>query len=198
MPEEKIEEQLKVRNLLYRKNVVELYDKLKSIDLEAATKIHQNDKKRIIRALEVYQLTGQNITFWQKQKPENSIIQIGDPIYFILTRNREVMYNRIDKRVEEMINLGWIKEVEELVEKGYTEMLLNKAPIGYAEILDFLSGKYDMDELKYKIKKRTRTFARKQVTWFKKEEGIWLNIENEEEAVNLIIEKFLTFEEGVE
>ena len=197
IPKEKMEKQNGIRKLLSKKNLSVLYSELKSVDIEAASRIHKNDRKRITRALEVYLLTGKTISYWHRQNPKKTLADVGDPLYFILTRNREVMYNRIDERVDAMFESGWIQEVKNLEEKGFRDILLYKSPIGYVEILDFLDGKYTMDELKSIIKKRTRTLARKQLTWFKKEKGIWLDIEEDEnKAVEIIIEKFTGFEGG--
>jgi len=198
MPEVEAGKQAEVRRYLGEQGLCGLYSLLKKTDPEAAGRIHEKDRKRITRALEVYILTGKNISFWQRQKSENPLAKTGKPVYFILTRNKEVMYNRINRRVDYMFDSGWIDEVEKLKEEGYADMLVYKAPIGYAEILDFLAGRYNLEELKEIVKKKTRRFAKKQLTWFRKEDGKWIEIENEQETADMIMREFMKFDgEGV-
>lgn len=191
MPPVDEEKKRKARKILAEKSTTDLYFGLNSADPEAASRIHKNDRKRISRALEVFMLTGKPISFWHTVRPEDSILKAGIPVYFILTRKREVMYNKIDLRVEEMFRSGWIDEVRRLKEEGLEKALLHKAPIGYPEILDFLAGKCGLEELKETVKRKTRVYARKQLTWFRKEEGTWIEIEDEVKTAEKISRLFL-------
>ncbi|MCM8762503.1 MAG: hypothetical protein NC929_04225 [Candidatus Omnitrophica bacterium] len=184
------EKQRDIRNKLENENTETLYQILQKVDHSTANVLHPNDRKRIRRALEVYYLTGKPMSLLQRERnPEISEnIQI---YYYILTRDRNEMYNRICQRVEKMFESGWIEEVKELREKSFERYLKLKAPIGYKEILEYLDGKYSMDELKAMIKKKTRNLARRQLTWFRKEDGIWIKIEGDgENAVSKIVKNF--------
>ncbi|MCM8777267.1 MAG: tRNA (adenosine(37)-N6)-dimethylallyltransferase MiaA [Candidatus Omnitrophica bacterium] len=190
IPDEMKEKQRDIRNKLENENTETLYQILQKVDHSTANVLHPNDRKRIRRALEVYYLTGKPMSLLQRERnPEISEnIQI---YYYILTRDRNEMYNRICQRVEKMFESGWIEEVKELREKSFERYLKLKAPIGYKEILEYLDGKYSMDELKAMIKKKTRNLARRQLTWFRKEDGIWIKIEGDgENAVSKIVKNF--------
>jgi len=191
MPEGSSERKNEIRENLASKELSELYSQLQLVDPTSASRINKNDRKRISRALEIYYLTGKTITFWHKQKSEDRLANIGVTLYFILTRSREVMYNRIERRVDEMFEEGWIKEVVRLKDEGLQGPLLYKAPIGYAEIIDYLDSKYSMEELVNLVKKKTKTYARKQLTWFRREDGIWLEIQDKRKTVEEIIKNFL-------
>ncbi|MCX8082166.1 MAG: tRNA (adenosine(37)-N6)-dimethylallyltransferase MiaA [bacterium] len=189
IPDEMKEKQRDIRNNLEREPTEKLYHMLQKIDPSLVKVLHPNDRKRIRRALEVYQLTGRTMSSLQKEKtsplPENI-----HTYYYILTRDRVEMYNIIEKRVERMFENGWVREVEELKIKGYEEYLKKKAPIGYKEIMEYLDGRYNINELKELIKKKTKNLAKRQLTWFKKEDGIWIKIEGEgEKIVSEITEK---------
>jgi tRNA dimethylallyltransferase len=160
-----------------------LYQELKEKDPEAAEKIGPHNLVRIIRALEVYELSGQRISELQKKgeypSREFEFIKIG------LKIDREKLYQRIDQRVEDMISSGLVDEVESLKIRGYDLSLAPLRTFGYKEIFQYLEGEISLDEAKEKIKLNTRHFAKRQLTWFRKEEGtIWIeaekkNLENE-------------------
>lgn len=175
VPEGDREKQKDIRRKLEERTTEALYGELLRVDPPLEEKIHENDRKRIRRALEVYYLTGKQMSFWQKQKPD-AVIDEKERSYFVLSRDREEMYKRIEQRVDKMFEDGWVEEVKGLKEKGCSAYLREKAPIGYVEILDFLEGMCGMDELKVSIKQKTRNFARKQLTWFRKESGVWLQL----------------------
>ena len=165
-----------------------LYRELKEKDPEAAEKIGPHNLVRIIRALEVYELSGQRISELQKKGEyplkEFEFIKIG------LELEREKLYQRIDQRVEDMICSGLVDEVKSLKIKGYDTSLVPMRTFGYKEIFQYLEGKISLDEAKQKIKLNTRHFAKRQLTWFKKEEGIiWI----EAEKTNLKNEILKTF-----
>jgi len=191
IPGKNREEERAIRESLEKKGVGELREQLKSVDPASAERIHGNDRRRISRALEVYLLTGKTISFWHSQESGVSLEKIGTPLYFILTRDREVLYNRINERVDRMFEEGWIEEVVKLKEAGCSRFLKRKAPIGYVEILDYLEGGYSIDELKEVIKKKTRIFARKQLTWFRRENGVWINLGEGKSADESVIREFI-------
>lgn len=187
-PEEVKPKLKEIRNILEKESTDTLYTNLQKFDPVVAKTLHPNDRKRIRRALEVYLLTGKSITLWQKEI--SSPVADMDVTYYILTRTKNEMYNRIEQRVEQMFKNGWIEEVRNLKEQGYEQYLRLKAPIGYKEILDYLDGKYTLEELKTEIKKKTKNLAKRQLTWFKKEEGIWITLKDEGEnaTISLIME----------
>ncbi|MCM8803950.1 MAG: tRNA (adenosine(37)-N6)-dimethylallyltransferase MiaA [Candidatus Omnitrophica bacterium] len=190
LPPELKEKQKEIREKLEKGNTEDLYEKLKRIDPEISKKIHPNDRYRIKRALEVFELTGKCMSYWQSQKSEITLKDLGKVYYFILMRDRQQIYDRIKERVEKMFKNGWIEEVKNLKDKNFTEYLKLKAPIGYNEILDYLDNKICFEDLKNLIIKKTKEYAKKQSIWFKKEEGIFINFSDEEEAVKKIL-KFL-------
>jgi len=190
LPSELKEKQKEIRKKIENEKTEKLYEKLKEIDPIISEKIHPNDRYRIIRAIEIYQLTGKNMSFWQRQKPEKILNEFGEILYFILIRERNLINERIEKRVEKMFESGWIDEVKKLREESFEEDLKFKAPIGYKEIIDYLNGKYSLEETKRIIVKKTKEYARKQIIWFKKEEGIFINFSKDEETIRKILEEF--------
>ncbi|MGC8976787.1 MAG: tRNA (adenosine(37)-N6)-dimethylallyltransferase MiaA [Candidatus Ratteibacteria bacterium] len=188
IPDELKNKQKEIREKLEKEKTEILYNRLKEIDPEISKKIHPNDRYRIKRAIEIYELTGKNMTYWQNQKTEFTLKDKGDVYYFILMRDRNLIYERIKRRVEKMFENGWIEEVKDLKEKGLEKYLRLKAPIGYNEILDYLDNKIDFEELKKLIIKKTKDYARKQIIWFRKEKGIFINFSNDQEAINRILE----------
>ncbi len=151
-----------IRDRLEKEPLGSLYGRLSSVDPAAASKIHPNDKKRIIRALEVYELTGKPISELQKRSEEPRFLLVG------LNLPREELYKRIDARVDEMIAKGLIDEVHSLLSKGYSKELPSFQALGYKEVCAFLDDKWGREEMLLEIKKRTRHFARRQMTWFKR------------------------------
>ncbi len=185
-PELKIK-QKEIREKLEKETSENLYQKLKEIDPVCAEKIHPNDRYRIKRAIEIYELTGKNMTYWRAQKPEKTLKEIGNVIYFILMRDKKEIYQRIEKRIEKMFENGWIEEVRKLKQESFEKYLNIKAPIGYNEILEFLNNEFDFEKLKKIIIKNTKEYARKQFIWFKKEKGIFINFTDEKEAIEKIL-----------
>lgn len=155
-----------IRERLAKEPLNALYDRLRSVDPAAASKIHPNDKKRVIRALEVYELTGKPISALQKRSFAGS-----EPILIGLNLPREELYKRIDARVDEMIAKGLIEEVQSLLAKGYGKELPSFQALGYKEVCAFLDHKWDREEMIMELKKRTRHFVRRQMTWFKRFKG---------------------------
>ena len=156
-----------------------LYRKLSEVDPTAASRIHPNDKRRIIRALEVYEATGKPISALQESaKTEGAAY---NPVMIGLNRQREELYRRIDERVDSIFQCGFIEEVESLLKKGYEESLISMEALGYREVIRFLRGEINLDEVKIKVKRNTHHYARRQLTWFRKDRGItWFNMESGE------------------
>ena len=151
-----------------------MHEELRKIDPASADAIHANNVKRVIRALEYYKLTGQKISEHNEEQKKNE--SPYDFSYFVLNDHREFLYKRIDKRVDEMIAEGLIEEVKHLKEMGYDRSYVSMQALGYKEILSFLEGEITLDEAAYIIKRDTRHFAKRQITWFKREKNvIWIN-----------------------
>lgn len=156
-----------------------VHDKLKEIDPTLADKLHPNDLRRVIRGIEVYQQTGKTSThFRQKAKerpPRYRAVKIG------LRRDRDELYDRINRRVNSMIDNGLIEEVKELYEAGYDRELTSMQGLGYKELIGYFEGEYDLEEAVRLIKRNTRHFAKKQLTWFRKDDEIhWFDVEEYE------------------
>ena len=151
-----------------------LHDMLKEVDPESAEAIHENNVKRVIRALEFYKKTGTKISEHneaerQKESPYNFA-------YYVLNMDRERLYQRIDLRVDLMMKKGLLAEVEKLKEMGCTRDMVSMQGLGYKEILDALDGTISLDEAVYIIKRDTRHFAKRQLTWFKREKEVtWVD-----------------------
>ncbi|KEI99626.1 tRNA delta(2)-isopentenylpyrophosphate transferase [Clostridium botulinum A2B3 87] len=164
---------------------------LKDIDEESYEKLYPNDLKRVVRALEVYKITGKSISEYTKEN-EKKLYDIPYNVnYFILNMNREVLYERINKRVDIMMSKGLIEEVKKLESMGYTPDMQSMKGIGYKEVLFYLNGDISLDEAIYLIKKGSRNYAKRQLTWFRKDKrSIWIDKDNyssEEEIVDKII-----------
>lgn len=150
-----------------------LHDQLAQVDPRSAEQIHANNIKRVIRALEFYHETGTPISRHneaerQKSSPYNFA-------YFVLNDDRETIYQRINLRVDRMLEAGLINEVEQLRSRGYTRDMVSMQGLGYKEILDYLEGNCTLEEAVYTIKRDTRHFAKRQLTWFKRERDvIWI------------------------
>jgi len=151
-----------------------LHGILREVDPASAEAIHANNIKRVIRALEFYHLSGKKIsehneTERQKQSPYNFA-------YFVLTDERAKLYERIDRRVNAMIEAGLVEEVKKLKSMGCSREMVSMQGLGYKEILAYLDGGCTLEEAVYIIKRETRHFAKRQLTWFKRERDvIWLD-----------------------
>ena len=151
-----------------------MHEELKKIDPVSADAIHANNVKRVIRALEYYKLTGQKISEHNEEQRQNE--SPYDFSYFVLNDHRELLYERIDKRVDEMVTEGLVEEVTRLKELGYDRSYVSMQGLGYKEIFSYLEGEISLAEAIYIIKRDTRHFAKRQITWFKREKDvIWVN-----------------------
>ncbi len=168
-----------LREILYKKanelGKEVLYEELKKVDPISAEKIHPNNLKRVIRALEVFYITGKPISQLQQTiKPEIDFktIQVG------LNWDRKKLYKRIEQRVDEMIKAGLIDEVKKLRELGYDKNLNSLQTVGYKEVFDYLDGLISYDEMIRLIKRNSRRYAKRQLTWFRQDKRIiWLDVD---------------------
>jgi len=166
-----------------------IYNELMKIDPDSAKRIHINDTKRIIRALEIYYDTGTPMS-----KYYNNFRQYNDDFNFIifgLTMDRDKLYNRINTRIDEMIDKGLIDEVKNLMSRGFDENNIAMQGLGYKEIIKYLNGCYTLEEAIEILKRDSRRFAKRQLTWFRRDERInWIKIDefnNRNEIVEYII-----------
>ena len=169
-----------------------LHSRLKEVDPITAQRLHLNDVKRIIRALEIYQLTGKSMADFQQRSPESpyQLCLLG------LTMERSLLYERINLRVDVMMNQGLVKEVESLLEKGYLGSLPSMQGIGYKEVVQYLEGRISLEEAVELIKKNSRNFAKRQLTWFRSMKDIhWLDMTNSGDKQSLV-ENIRTFVAG--
>jgi len=166
-----------------------IHEQLRRIDPITAARLHANDLRRVIRAIEVYNLTG--IPFSSQPKKEKrsnyQTIKIG------LIRPREEIYDRINKRVDEMIRQGLVQEVHQLLELGYDENLVSMQGLGYKQIVPYLKGIYTLERAVELLKRDTRHFAKRQLTWFRRDESIyWIDLNlyaEKEKVVEAIVSK---------
>jgi tRNA dimethylallyltransferase len=183
----------------YRQQLEELYEKegssylhnkLAQVDPPSAEAIHPNNVKRVIRALEYFYQTGSRISEHNEEQRRNE--SPYNFCYFVLTNKRDVLYERINKRVDHMLENGLIDEVAMLQKKGCTKDMVSMQGLGYKEIIAYLNGECSLEDAVYALKRDTRHFAKRQLTWFKREkEVIWID-KNEFENNETRILKTLT------
>lgn len=150
-----------------------LHERLKEVDPKAAEQIHANNVKRVIRALEFYHQTGQKIS--EHNERERRKESPYDFCYFVLNDDRARLYARIDERVDRMVEEGLVEEVKALKAMGCDREMVSMQGLGYKEILEYLDGDCTLEEAVYKIKRDTRHFAKRQITWFKRERNVvWI------------------------
>lgn len=172
-----------------------LHARLAKVDPKAAEEIHPNNCKRVIRAIEFFEQTGQKISEHneqerQKTSPYNSA-------YLVLTDDRQVLYDRINLRVDKMVEKGLVEEVQKLKDMGYTRDMVSMQGLGYKEILDVFDGKYTLEEAIEIIKRDTRHFAKRQLTWFKRERDvIWIDKRDYDRDESRILEGILGILQG--
>ena len=171
--DEDFREQLE--NLAREKGNEVLFERLRRIDPKACENLHPNNVKRVIRAIEFYEKSG------GKRISEHNEEQHEKPspycyTYFVLTDDRAVLYEKINKRVDNMLADGLVEEVKRLKEMGCSKDLVSMQGLGYKEILDYLEGACTLEDAVYRIKRDTRHFAKRQITWFKRERDvIWVS-----------------------
>ena len=159
-----------------------MYEKLVSLDKEAAERIHPNNTKRVIRAIEVA-MSGEKMNDFSKDLRYNKKYR---PIIIVLNRDRQALYDRINLRVDIMLKNGLIEEVKGLLEKGYTKDMISMQGIGYKEIIKYFDGEYTLDEAIEIIKRDSRHYAKRQLTWFRRyEDAKWFEIDKFDSAEEL-------------
>ena len=163
-----------------------LYQRLLAVDPKACETIHKNNVKRVIRALEFYEKTGQRISEHNESQRQNqSPYRFA---YFVLNDERSALYSRIDRRVDQMLENGLEAEVRRLAAQGCTKDLVSLQGLGYKEMLAYLNGELSLEEAVYIIKRDTRHFAKRQLTWFRRERDvIWLEKEQYQHDDNRIL-----------
>ena len=150
-----------------------LYERLRAVDPESCENIHAHNIKRVIRAIEFYVKTGKKISDHNREQRQNSPSYRS--AYFVLNDDRDVIYRRIDARVDLMMEQGLVEEVRALQAMGCHRGMVSMQGLGYKEILSYLEGEMSLDEAVYRIKRDTRHFAKRQLTWFRREkEVIWI------------------------
>lgn len=176
----------KLNKIADEKGLESLYKKAQKIDPEAMKKISINDRKRIIRVLEIYHKTGKTKTEQELQSRKNEVKY--EYKVFAITMDREKLYERIEKRIDFMIEQGLIEEVKQILEKYHTFPTAMQG-LGYKEVVEYLEGSCTKEEMIEKIKKETRHYAKRQLTWFRKnKETIWLDGEKStDENVSIIL-----------
>ncbi len=190
---------------IFRKNLYEqaeiqgseyIHDLLKKVDPISAENIHANNTKKVVRALEYYHLTKQPISLHNQLEKQKTSPYHTTPI--ILTMERQMLYSRIEERIDLMLRMGLIEEVQQLLNLGYSPNLVSMQGLGYKEIIQYLRGEWTLDEAVDILKRDTRRFAKRQLTWFRGQcEGYWLDVDklgyNLEEITSKIIKHIEEF-----
>ena len=164
----------KLEKLSQEKGSAVLHQMLMEVDPKSAENIHENNIKRVIRALEFYHQNGSPISAHNEEQQERtSPYKLA---YFVLNAPRELLYERIDRRVDEMMDKGLVAEVQRLKDMGYHRGMVSMQGLGYKEILTYLDGETSLEEAVRILKRDTRHFAKRQLTWFRREpETVWVN-----------------------
>lgn len=167
----------------------ELHKKLALVDREYADSVSYNNVKKVVRALTFFEMTGEKLSEHNKRERERS--SPFDFAYFVLTMDRKKLYERIDKRVDLMFDMGLVEEVKALMAKGYDKSLVSMQGIGYKEVIDYLSDKTSLEECIDIIKRDTRHFAKRQLTWFKREKVVTYIDKDEFDAEDKCLKEML-------
>jgi len=162
-----------LEELARREGAEALYERLRAVDPESCESIHANNIKRVIRAIEFYEKTGKKISDHNREQRQND--SPYNVAYFVLNDDRERIYERINDRVDLMMAQGLTEEVRALRESGCRKDMVSMQGLGYKELLSYLEGERSLEEAVYLIKRDTRHFAKRQLTWFRREkEVIWI------------------------
>lgn len=180
------------------KGAAYLHEKLAKVDPATADNVHANNIKRVIRALEFYELNSYPLSQHNETERQKSSPYLFR--YYVLNEPRELLYKRIEKRVDQMLADGLVAEVEALKQKGCSRDMVSMQGLGYKEILDYLAGACTLEEAADTIKKETRHFAKRQLTWFRREkEVIWVekgSFKNAQELLMFLIEDYKKYIEA--
>ncbi|WP_126426589.1 tRNA (adenosine(37)-N6)-dimethylallyltransferase MiaA [Brevibacillus marinus] len=173
----------RLKRLAETEGVEALHRRLAQIDPVTAKRLHPNDVKRVIRAIEIYELTGKTMADFQQraeQSPYN-LYMVG------LTMDRARLYERINQRVDQMIADGLVEEVRRLLERGYDPSLVSLQGLGYKELIPYLQGACTLEEAVAEIKKRTRRFAKRQLSWFRRMPEVhWYDLSNPKDYPTIV------------
>lgn len=165
----------KLKNEIDKHGVAHLYERLAKLDSKSTENIHRHDRHRIVRALEVYELTGEPLSAFQKQESQKADFE---PVFIGLTRNREHLYQIIEQRVDHMLKDGLVQEVINLKNMGYHSELNSMQTVGYREVFEFLNQQINYERMVSLIKQHSRNYAKRQMTWFKKDKRInWFDMD---------------------
>jgi len=185
------EEEHRGRNLEVRKKIEEniqskgkekMFERLRKIDPMSASRIHINDVRRLVRALEVFEIYGKPIS--QLQPNREGLWDKYNVRIFMLNRDRDKLYDRINKRVDKMFKAGALKEIKKIKQKKISQTA--RGIIGLKETFTFLGGGHDLEKIKESIKKNTRNFAKRQLTWFRRDQRLkWINIKESDTAKSI-------------
>lgn len=179
-----------LESLAKQKGALWLHEKLAAVDPEAARQIHPNNQKRVLRALEYYHDTGNLVSDHNREQQAKA--SAYNCAYFVLNDDRALLYQRIENRVDRMMADGLLKEVKALQERGCTRDMVSMQGLGYQEILAYLEGEYSLEEAVRRIKRDTRHFAKRQLTWFKREkEVIWVHRKDFDDQEERMLEYML-------
>lgn len=179
-----------LEELAVSKGAEYLHSELEKIDPVSANAIHPNNIKRVIRALEYYHQTGQKISEHNEEQRKND--SPYNFCYFVLTNDRAVLYERINKRVDLMVRYGLVEEVKGLLDRGLTKNMISMQGLGYKEIISYLEGECTLEEAIYILKRDTRHFAKRQLTWFKREKAVtWIDKKEYNNCEDKVLEALL-------
>lgn len=182
-----------LRQIVHEKGAEYLHSMLSEVDRLAAENIHYNNVKRVIRALEFYHVTGKSIA----TQRENTVNEKYNSFIIGMQRDRELLYSNIDLRVDIMVRQGLFDEVDNLLKKGYSIKSNSMQAIGYREVIWYFKGKCTRDEAIRLIKRNSRRYAKRQITWFGANKDIhWVN-PDDKEAVNTLMREVEEFKKGI-
>ncbi|MCH7620168.1 MAG: tRNA (adenosine(37)-N6)-dimethylallyltransferase MiaA [Candidatus Marinimicrobia bacterium] len=178
----------KISAEIEKSGIDHVYRKLETIDKDYAASISPNDSVRISRALEVYEITGKTLTEAFTAQAKTPLLK---SLIFGLKLRRELLVKRVEERVDQMLSNGLVDEVRGLMESGQREPLKQLPTIGYSEVIEFLDGLISKDEMTAEIKKNSRRYAKRQMTWFRADKRIiWIDIESVRDPAEEIIERW--------
>ncbi len=165
-----------------------LFEMLREVDEASCETIHKNNVKRVIRALEYYHDNNKPISQHNREQREKE--PAYNAAFFVLTDERQLLYERIDQRVEVMLQEGLLEEVKGLKDRGYNKDMVSMQGLGYKEIFSYLEGECSLEDAVYVIKRDTRHFAKRQITWFKREpDVVWLNRSDYEQSTEKMLDR---------
>jgi tRNA dimethylallyltransferase len=174
-----------MQDIADQKGAEYLHNMLKDIDAESYQRLHPNDTRRVIRALEVYKYTGKTISYFQEEsRKAPSRYEFA---FVGLTMDRQRLYDRINRRVDIMLEKGLISEVQRLLDMGYNRELVSMQALGYKEIVQYLENEIGLEEAIFILKRDSRHYAKRQLTWFRRDERIkWFNFDDYEDRTLLL------------